>query len=240
MNRPYIFCHMLTSLDGKIMGNYMSTPEGETGSTIFYDLAFGKDRYYKHQGWISGRVTTDDNFTFYKKPDLDEDSEIVPEGDYVADFHENIHYVSIDPSGVLGWDKNYIIYQDTRAHVIEVLTNKASNSYKDLLRKLGISYIIAGDTTLDYEVLLEKLKKLFKIELLMLGGGGVLNWSFIQEGLCDEVSVVMAASSDGSTKTPTLFMEKEGLSDDKPVHFKLEDVKIMEGDSLWLRYKIKK
>ena len=157
-----------------------------------------------------------------------------------ADFDENIHYVSIDPSGVLGWDKNYIIYQDTRAHVIEVLTNKASNSYKDLLRKLGISYIIAGDTTLDYEVLLEKLKKLFKIELLMLGGGGVLNWSFIQEGLCDEVSVVMAASSDGSTKTPTLFMEKEGLSDDKPVHFKLEDVKIMEGDSLWLRYKIKK
>ena len=240
MNRPYIFCHMLTSLDGKIMGNYMSTPEGETGSTIFYDLAFGKDRYYKHQGWLSGRITTDDNFTFYKKPDLDEDAEIVPEGDYVADFHENIHYVSIDPSGVLGWDKNYIIYQDTRAHVIEVLTNKASNSYKDLLRKLGISYIIAGDTTLDYEVLLEKLKKLFNIELLMLGGGGVLNWSFIQEGLCDEVSVVMAASSDGSTKTPTLFMEKEGLSDDKPVHFKLENVKIMEGDSLWLRYKIKK
>ena len=239
MNRPYIFCHMLTSLDGKIMGNYMSTPEGETGSTIFYDLAFGKDRYYKHQGWISGRVTTDDNFTFYKKPDLDEDAEIVPEGDYVADFHENIHYVSIDPSGVLGWDKNYIIYQDTRAHVIEVLTNKASNSYKDLLRKLGISYIIVGDTTLDYEVLLEKLKKLFKIELLMLGGGGVLNWSFIQEGLCDEVSVIMAACADGSTKTPTLFMEKEGLSDDKPVHFKLEDVKIMEGDSLWLRYKIK-
>ena len=223
MNRPYIFCHMLTSLDGKIMGNYMSTPEGEIGSSVFYDLAFGKDRYYKHQGWLSGRVTTDDNFTFYKKPDLDEDAEIVPEGDYVADFDENIHYVSIDPSGVLGWDKNYIIYQDTRAHVIEVLTNKASNSYKDLLRKLGISYIIAGDTTLDYEVLLEKLKKLF-----------------IQEGLCDEVSVVMAASSDGSTKTPTLFMEKEGLSDDKPVHFKLEDVKIMEGDSLWLRYKIKK
>ena len=59
MNRPYIFCHMLTSLDGKIMGNYMSTPEGEIGSSVFYDLAFGKDRYYKHQGWLSGRVTTD-------------------------------------------------------------------------------------------------------------------------------------------------------------------------------------
>ena len=26
MNRPYIFCHMMTSLDGKIMGKYMETP----------------------------------------------------------------------------------------------------------------------------------------------------------------------------------------------------------------------
>ena len=29
MNRPYIFCHMMTSLDGKIMGKFMETPEGE-------------------------------------------------------------------------------------------------------------------------------------------------------------------------------------------------------------------
>ncbi|WP_295571423.1 dihydrofolate reductase family protein [Intestinibacter sp.] len=99
---------------------------------------------------------------------------------------------------------------------------------------------MAGDTSLDCELLVDKLKKLFNIELLMLGGGGVLNWSFIQAGLCDEVSLVVAASADGSTKTPTLFMEKEGLSKDKPVHFKLQDVKIMDGDSLWLRYTVKK
>ena len=51
MNRSYIFCHMLTSLDVKIMGNYMSTPEGDAAGSVFYDLAFGKDRHYKHQGW---------------------------------------------------------------------------------------------------------------------------------------------------------------------------------------------
>ena len=64
MDRPYIFCHMMTSLDGKIMGKYMETPEGEIAGTVFYNIAFGKDRHYKHQGWLSGRVTTDDNFTF--------------------------------------------------------------------------------------------------------------------------------------------------------------------------------
>lgn len=240
MDRPYIFCHMLTSLDGKIMGNYMDTEEGQKAGEVFYDIAFGKNRYYKHQGWLSGRVTTDDNFTFYKKPKLDEDAPIVPEGDFVAESTEGIYYVSIDPSGTLGWEKNYILYQDTKAHVIEVLTNKVSNSYKAFLRNLGIPYIIAGDNALDYEMLLEKLKKLFNIELLMLGGGGVLNWSFLQAGLCDEVSIVLAATADGSIKTPTLFMTKEGISEDKPINFKLENVKIMDGDSLWLRYKIKK
>lgn len=27
MNRPYVICHMLTSVDGKIDGAYMSDPE---------------------------------------------------------------------------------------------------------------------------------------------------------------------------------------------------------------------
>lgn len=42
------------------------------------------------------------------------------------------------------------------------------------------------------ELLLQKLSDLFQMDLIMLGGGGVLNWSFIQAGLCDEVSVVIA------------------------------------------------
>lgn len=43
MNRPYIFCHMMTSLDGKIIGDYMDTLEGENAGNVFYDIAFGKN-----------------------------------------------------------------------------------------------------------------------------------------------------------------------------------------------------
>ena len=50
MKRPYIFCHMMTSLDGKITGSYMNTPEGNLAGNVFYDIAFGKNAYYKHQG----------------------------------------------------------------------------------------------------------------------------------------------------------------------------------------------
>lgn len=144
MNRPYIFCHMMTSLDGKIMGKYMETPEGSAAGDVFYNISFGKNPYYKHQGWLSGRVTTDDNFTFYEKPELDENAPTVPEGDFVAK-KTDMYYVSVDPSGKLGWKHADLTYVDTTANVLEVLTGKAGNAYKAFLRKMGISYIIAGE-----------------------------------------------------------------------------------------------
>lgn len=237
MNRPYIFCHMLTSLDGKIMGNYMEIPEGEQAIQEFYNIAFGKQPYYKHQGWLSGRVTTDDNFTFYEKPVLDENAAVVPEGDFVA-RKSDMYYVSIDLSGRLGWKSHILTYEDTVAEVIEVLTSRTSNAYKAFLRKIGISYIIAGEDKLDYEILLSKLKELFDIEMLMLGGGGVLNWSFIQAGFCDELSIVIAPAADGSRETQTLFMTKDNLTTDLAKGFKLLEVMPLEGSSVWLRYKV--
>lgn len=175
MNRPYVFCHMMCALDGKIMGGYMGTPQGRAAGDAFYDIAFGKEPFYHHQGWLSGRVTTDDNFTFYRKPDLDEDAPAVPAGDFIAQPDFGMFYVSVDPHGKLGWKSSTLRYVDTTAHVVEVLTEQVGNAYRAFLRKLGISYIIAGETELDHGLALSKLKEKFSIETLMLGGGGVLN-----------------------------------------------------------------
>ncbi|WP_035214012.1 RibD family protein [Desulfitobacterium hafniense] len=240
MNRPYIFCHMMTSLDGKIIGSYMDTPEGEAAGKAFYNIAFGSNPHYQHQGWLSGRVTTDDNFTFYKQPALDEDAPPVPEGDFVALPNAPMYYVSVDPSGKLGWESSQLTYEDTTAHVLEVLTEKAGNAYKAFLLKLGISYIIAGKDALDYALAMAKLKSLFGIQSLMLGGGGVLNWSFIQAGMCDELSVLIAAAADGSSETPTLFEARSGLAAESPVGFTLKSAEVKEGGSVWLRYTVNK
>ena len=237
MNRPFIFCHMMTSLDGKIMGNYMDAPESGPAGDAFYEIAFGQKPKYKHQGWLSGRVTTDDNFTLYHKPVLDENAPPVPEGDFVA-TRAPMYYVSIDPAGRLGWESSTLTYVDTTAHVLEVLTEKASGAYKAFLRGLGISYIIAGKEQMDTALALDKLKTLFKIDTLMLGGGGVLNWSFLQAGFCDELSLVVAPCADGSTTTPTLFQSKEGLSTEEPVSFTLKTADVLEGSALWLRYTV--
>lgn len=238
MNRPYVFCHMQVSLDGKIIGKFMDMPESKDSGKLFYDIAFGEDAHYKHQGWLSGRTTTDDNFTHYKAPKLNEQAPVVPKGDFLAEPTGNKYYISIDTSGKLGWTQNTLQYGDTTAEVLEVLTEKVSNAYKAFLREKNISYVIAGKDSLDIKLLLQKLKDLFHMELVMLGGGGVLNWSFIQAGLCDEVSIVVAPTADASANSPSLFDTKENLTDDTPVSFTLKNVETKEDSTVWLTYKV--
>lgn len=236
-HRPFTFCHMMISLDGKIIGKFMGTDEAATAGKVFYDLAFGDDPHYRHQGWLSGRVTTDDNFTHYRTPDLDESAAPVPEGDFIAEAVTDKYYISIDPSGRLAWDGPTMTYQSTRADVLEVLTGQASNAYKAFLREKGISYVIAGDEELNFELLLDRLAEDFGVETLMLGGGGVLNWSFIQAGLCDELSVVIAPTADGSSETAALF-ETAGRASDDPRAFELQSAEVKGGGTVWLRYSI--
>lgn len=239
MERPFVFCHMMVSMNGKIMGRYMETPEGEAAGNVFDQLIFGDTKFYDMDGDILGRVTTDDNFTLYAKPELDENAPEVPAGDFHAPHDPApYYYISVDPKGTLGWKENVADYHG-KAHVLEVLTEKASNAYKAFLRKKNISYMIAGKDSLDIPLMLEKLKKDWHMKTVKLGGGGVLNWSFMQQGLCDEVSLVMTPSADGNLKTQTLFDMKPGLTDDSPVGFSLIDVKPF-GDTVWLRYQLKK
>lgn len=236
MNRPYIFCHMFTSLDGKILGPYMDTPESDTSGEVFDEISFGKNAYYDQQGWLSGRTTTDDNFTHYKKPMLETDFPTVPAGDFVAETDLSMYYISIDASGRIGWESNVLTYQDTKTHVIEVLSEKVGDDYKHFLRQLNISYIIAGENTIDPVLAVNKLQELFGMKTIMLGGGGVLNWSFIQAGMCDELSLVITPVADGSSTSPSIFEAKEGLSKASPVTFTLASTTTYQDGTLWLRY----
>ena len=36
--RPYIICHMVTSIDGKVTGEFLYRPEAEKATEIYYEL----------------------------------------------------------------------------------------------------------------------------------------------------------------------------------------------------------
>ena len=115
-----------------------------------------------------------------------------------------------------------------------------SDDYITYLRSLDISYLIAGKEQLDGKLLMEKLKDLFGIEKLMISGGGLTNWSFIQENLIDELSLVIAPVADGGRESATIFEKSDFLPHRAPAAFTLKAVEQIEGDTLWLRYLLKK
>ncbi|MEX1272193.1 MAG: RibD family protein [Acidimicrobiia bacterium] len=144
-------------------------------------------------------------------------------------------YVSIDPRGELAWDESTFGYGGVQAHVLEVLTDSASNAYRDFLRRRAISYIIAGDHQVDYELMLAKLGEM-GIERLMVGGGGTINWSFMQSGLVDEVSMVLSPIANGDPDGHRFFTAREPYSTISPVAFDLTSVEHLGDGVVWLRY----
>ena len=68
MNRPYIICHMVTSIDGKVTGDFLFDPECAEATEIYYDI----NRKLKADGFICGRVTMEGSFTGGYYPDLSE------------------------------------------------------------------------------------------------------------------------------------------------------------------------
>ncbi|WP_222850486.1 dihydrofolate reductase family protein [Paenibacillus tengchongensis] len=121
-------------------------------------------------------------------------------------------------------------------HIIEVLSEQVSDAYLAYLRKLGISYIFGGKEQLNFTVVVEKLKALFFIDELLLEGGGVINGSFLNEGLIDELSLLVVPLADGSPNPLTLFEPVAGLQQARPVHFRLKSVEQLDDGGLWIRY----
>ena len=73
---------------------------------------------------------------------------------------------------------------------------------------------------------------------MMLGGGAVINWSFMQKGLVDEMSLLMAPAADGCSTTQPLFLAKEGLTDDQPIIFDPTHIELMPDKKIWMHFNV--
>lgn len=231
MNRPYVICHILSSLDGKINGPFMATE-----ATNLLGSEYGKIRTEMNaDAWLYG-TTTVKEFLNFREPVLDQNA-CVPEGDFVAGDDMKPYFVALDVKGEIGWKSGRFANKGrAEAHVIEILTEATSPSYRAYLRARGVSYILAGKTELDCEIAIEKLHRLFHIEKLLICGGGAADWTFLQAGMVDELSLLLSPVTDGSSGNASLFTRILDLSTGEPVEFDLKSVKQISSGGLHLNY----
>lgn len=226
MRRPYVICHMLPSLDGRIVLRDWNVPN----ATREYEKTA---QTFKADGWIIGRISMEPYAGKTRVPKRKSKEPIAHE-DFVAPHDAQSYAIAIDPSGKLTWTKSDIDGE----HVITILTEQVSDDYLAFLQERGVSYLFGGKARIDLNKALAKLRARFGIRRLLLEGGGKINGTFLEADVIDELSILIAPVADGSIGTPALF-DVEG----KPSparNLKLTSIEKRPGDILWLRYKVRR
>jgi riboflavin biosynthesis pyrimidine reductase len=228
MERPRVICHMMTSVDGRIVSSgWPLSADARREYELVHDS-------YDADGWICGRVTME-AFAKHVRPDAEIAREYageLPRDDFIAPGEHESFAFAADAFGRLAWETNDI----DGDHVVAILTERVSDDYLAFLRERGVSYLLAGASDVDLPVAIEKIGRLFGVKTLMLEGGGRINGSMLDAGLIDELSVLIVQVADGRAGTPTLF-DTDG-DDVTPRKLALVEVERREAGVVWLRYRV--
>jgi 2,5-diamino-6-(ribosylamino)-4(3H)-pyrimidinone 5'-phosphate reductase len=224
--RPRVICHMLASVDGRIVVDlWPLSTEGRRE----YELVHAS---YEPQGWICGRVTME---PFAKRVRTEDEVALehrggTPREDFQAPGDHASFAFAVDPRGRLAWETSDI----DGDHVVGILSERVSDEYLAFLRERGVSYLLAGERDVDLPLALEKIGERFDVRTLMLEGGGRINGGMLRAGLIDEVSLLLAPVADGRVGRAALFDEDDAT----PQRLALEGVERRADDVLWLRYRV--
>ena len=223
--RPYVICHMLPSVDGRIVLRDWKLPN----ATREYEKTAAT---FDADAWIIGRISMEPYAGKARVP-ARKNREPIPREDFVADHDAESYAIAVDPSGKLTWRAGDIDGE----HVITILTEAVSDDYLAFLQSKGVSYLFGGKSRIDLAKVLPKLRARFGIRKLLLEGGGKINGSFLAANLIDELSILVAPVADGSVGTPSLFDVDDRRMPARAL--KLISIEKRPGDIVWLRYRVR-
>ena len=223
MNKPYIICHMMTSLDARI--DCKMTEELK-----------GSEDYYKTldllnvDSHISGRNTAELEMKHNGKFEL-QNSVKYNKIDFKKNKNTNHFEIIFDTFGSLKYSN-----EENSCPYLIVTSENVSKDYIAYLNKENISWISCGKDKIDLNKALEILKNEFGQEKIALLGGSKINTSFLDNNLIDEISVLIGAGIDARAGYPTLFDSRE--NNKKVYQLNLKEVKSFNSGAVWIRYTI--
>jgi 2,5-diamino-6-(ribosylamino)-4(3H)-pyrimidinone 5'-phosphate reductase len=121
---------------------------------------------------------------------------------------------------------------DDAAETYVLVSDAAPEERRHALREAGAELIVAGEHRVDLPAAIEQLQTT-SIDRLLVEGGGELIFSFIENGLVDELTVFVGSLVIGGRDAPTLA-DGEGFVEDFP-ELSLESVEQVD-DGVVLSY----
>jgi riboflavin biosynthesis pyrimidine reductase len=231
--KPYVFCHMNASIDGRILGSRWRPAENRMPGLF--------ERLHDKLGggsWLIGRVTGSEYAKAASYPDrIDQAYPRQPWFARQGAAAPGIPWgIALDARGKIAWGRSDIGGDP----IVVLLTERVSDAHLAGLRQDGVSYIFAGEQELDLGLALEILNRELRIERLLLEGGGGSNGAFLRAGLIDEISLAICPAIDGAKGAPSIFDssdEDAGIA--APIRsMTLASTEVLEGGVVWLRYRL--
>ncbi len=146
--------------------------------------------------------------------------------------HENPVRVVVDSSARTPVDAE-VLEKGAGKRIVAVSRAAPESRVKKLSKKAEI--ITAGDREVDLERLMVELKKQ-GVNVLMVEGGGTLNWSLISLGMMDEIHVYIGGRIIGGKNAPTLVDGKGFRGGEQMPLLDLIEVKQLN-DGVFLKWK---
>jgi riboflavin biosynthesis pyrimidine reductase len=192
--KPYVICHMMSSVDGRILpGRWHPSVEDRGVYERLHD-ELGCD------AWLVGRVTGQE-FASRENPYPLYTGAPLGRENCFAVSSADAWAVALDAGGKIAWGRGDVGGDP----LLVVLTQAVSDSHLAGLRADGVSYIFAGEREIDLAAALEMLNQELGIRRLLLEGGGAANGALLQAGLVDELSLIIAPSVEGVPGEPSVF-----------------------------------
>ena len=224
MKKPYIVCHMMTSLDGRIdcamteqlpgVDDYYQTLEALQAPTTF-----------------SGRVTAQLEMALTGEFQASDPTPVGKEA-FSRKADAPGYEIVVDTHGKLLWPDA----GEPEKPLLILTSEQAPREYLTYLDSRNISWIAAGRERIDLARAAEILAAEFGVERMAVVGGSAINTSFLDSGLLDEVSILIGAGIDGRGGMPAVF---DGLPMSHPViPLRLTDVQKFGSGAVWLRYSV--
>lgn len=227
MNRPYIICHMVESIDGRIDCGMVDKISGNE----YYDTLDS----LRCTASVEGKNTMEHYYSLPEKFVAVNNTPVNEEQMFKATERNDFH-ICPDTAGTLMWEKNTL---DDGRPLLILTSARATAEYLEYLREKNISYIVTGENSIDLARAMELLKAGFGVERLAVLGGGLINGGFLEAGLIDEVSLLLAPGIDGRQGWRAMF---DGIQDQSklPTKLVLDSVNKLANDVLWIKYSVKK
>lgn len=224
--RPYVICHMVSSVDGRILPDRWHPPFQDDSTYDRLHEQIGGD------AWLVGRVTGQE-FAQRDAPYPPSDTSF-PRETWLAQEQAESWAVVLDAQGKIAWGRGEIGGDP----LLVVLAQSVPDSHLAGLRADGVSYMFAGEREIDLAAALAALGSELGLRRVLLEGGGAINGAMLAAGLVDELSLVIAPRVDGTPGSAAVFDMAGGPGALPAAQMALAHCEALEGGHVWLRYRL--